>query len=264
MAAPPEEINLAPKSSEDEIDNDELTSLKGLTLNDAINNASGTTPKNIISSGSAHGGSSSNGTRNRSRTTSGDSFGTAAVTPAGSADTRRRITKLSKAREREKVPRLVEYFCVVSSTGGSGGDINNDTNGWSGARTSATAGSTRIVRTEPCNSNNNDAPADNSPKDNNNNTPPPPKLDGSEFQPQITARYPTQDHEENPLLSDSIIAFCFPSGKIPIITEENAAENDTNGGNQNLENCESNNGMPKVHYFVITGESGQKQQYYFA
>lgn len=198
-----------------------------------------------MTSGSAHG-SSSNGTLNRSRTKSGDSFGTAAA-PAGSADTRRRITKLSKAREREKVPRLVEYFCVVSSTGG-GGDSNNDSNGWSGARISDTAGSTRIVSTEPCDSNYNDAPADNSAAGNIK-----PKLDGSEFQPQITARYPTQDHEENPLLSDSIIAFCFPSGKIPIITEKN----DKNGGN-NLENCESNNGMPKVHYFVITGESGQK------
>jgi len=266
MAAPPEEINLAPKSSEDEVDNDELTSLKGLTLNnDDANNAARATQRqqsSDITSGSAHGSSSNGGTIiNRSRTNTGDSFGTVASTPAGSADTRRRITKLSKAREREKVPRLVEYFCVVSSSiAGGSGDSNCDSNGWSGARTSATAGSTRIVCTEPCDSNNNNdaSPSENShhAAENTNK----PKLDGSEFQPQITARYPTQDHEENPLLSDSIIAFCFPSGKIPIITEKNnnsSAENNTNGGN-NLEHCESNNGMPKVHFFVITGESGQK------
>ena len=52
-------------------------------------------------------------TINRSRTESNTSLNNS--NPGGSADTRRRITKLSKAREREKVPRLVEYFVVVSS-----------------------------------------------------------------------------------------------------------------------------------------------------
>mmetsp|Transcript_25913 Transcript_25913/g.51978 ORF Transcript_25913/g.51978 Transcript_25913/m.51978 type:complete len:1413 (+) Transcript_25913:53-4291(+) len=264
MAAPPEEINLAPKSSEDEIDNDEITSLKGLTLNDtpAIQRQTSLSPTNINGS-SAHSGS--NGTNNhnsnnRSRNNTGDSFGnTNGGTPAGSADTRRRITKLSKAREREKVPRLVEYFCVVSSTGGD--DTNKHGNsGWSGARASATAGSIRVVHTEPCNATTSaggkNEPTENSPAAVGST---PPKLDGSEFQPQITARYPTQNHEENPLLSDSIIAFCFPSGKIPIINvAENSADGNNNGNNNNnMEECE-NNGMPKVHYFVITGESGQK------
>ena len=31
-----------------------------------------------------------------------------------------------------------------------------------------------------------------------------PKVDGSEFQPQVTARYPLADHEENPLLTESV------------------------------------------------------------
>ena len=57
---------------------------------------------------------------NRSRTESNTSLnnttqGGGSSNPGGSADTRRRITKLSKVREREKVPRLVEYFVVVSS-----------------------------------------------------------------------------------------------------------------------------------------------------
>ena len=84
-----------------------------------------------------NGGASSPIPINRSRTTSNDGLTTISSTinrsrtesntslnnsnqggssnPGGSADTRRRITKLSKVREREKVPRLVEYFVVVSS-----------------------------------------------------------------------------------------------------------------------------------------------------
>ena len=37
------------------------------------------------------------------------------INPRKSADTRRRINKLSKARECEKAPCLGEYFCVASS-----------------------------------------------------------------------------------------------------------------------------------------------------
>jgi len=68
-------------------------------------------------------------TINRSRTESNTSLNNSG-NPGGSADTRRRITKLSKVREREKVPRLVEYFVVVSSIPV---DNNNTDNGGSGS-----------------------------------------------------------------------------------------------------------------------------------
>ena len=187
----------------------------------------------------------------------------------GSADTRRRITKLSKAREREKVPRLVEYFCVVSSSSTTvDGGTNNNNNGeggsgWTGVKVSLKKDRVEVVNVEPCDVvNNNSNESNDSNNDNNNNdetraqSATKPKLDGSEFQPKITARYPTLDHEENPLLSDSIIAFCFPSGKIPIISQS-CTFND--GEEEHLSyGEEEENGMPKVHYFVTTGESGQK------
>jgi hypothetical protein len=58
----------------------------------------------------------------------------------------------------------------------------------------------------------------------------------------VTSRYPLQDHEENPFLAEGVTAFCFPSGKIPIYHHDDKTE-----GNR----------MPKVHYFVTTGERGQ-------
>ena len=60
-------------------------------------------------------------------------------------------------------------------------------------------------------------------------------LDGSEFTPQITSRYPLMDHPENPLPVEGITSFCYPSGTVPLLVEER---------------------MPKVHYFVTTGEKG--------
>ena len=44
------------------------------------------------------------------------------------------------------------------------------------------------------------------------------KLDGTEFIPKVTTRYPTKDYDENPLLVDSVTAFCYPSGKVPVGT----------------------------------------------
>ncbi|KAL7434989.1 hypothetical protein ACHAXM_004579 [Skeletonema potamos] len=284
---PPEEINLALKSSEDELDDhtnddedDEITSLKGLTLNDNILQRQGSLSPTAQLNGSSNSSNShhSNG-GNRSRMNSGDSssFGPPAV---GSADTRRRITKLSKAREREKVPRLVEYFCVVSTSSGCGvNDSSNNShggggggNGWTGVKASGSI--IQVLHAEPCNSVG--SSQKNNDDDNAAVTTTTPKLDGSEFQPQITARYPTQDHEENPLLPDSIIAFCFPSGKIPIIrcsankttsgygdgdnsnNNNNNSHDATTNKNDDVDEHDTNNGMPKVHYFVTTGESGQK------
>ena len=60
-------------------------------------------------------------------------------------------------------------------------------------------------------------------------------LDGSEFTPQITSRYPLTDHPENPLPVEGITSFCYPSGTVPLLNEER---------------------MPKAHYFVTTGEKG--------
>ena len=78
------------------------------------NGASSPIPRIRTSSSNDSGGLTTiNSGINRSRTESNTSLNNS--NPGGSADTRRRITKLSKVREREKVPRLVEYFVVVSS-----------------------------------------------------------------------------------------------------------------------------------------------------
>jgi hypothetical protein len=116
------------------------------------------------------------------------------------ANTRRRITKL-KERGRERT-RLVEYFCVVGSVAVGGG----------------------VVNVRPAYETHD---SDNSSKEV--------KLDGSEFAPQITSRYPLVDHAENPLPVEGITSFCYPSETIPLLYEER---------------------MPKAHYFVTTGEKG--------
>ena len=214
---------------------------------------------------------------NRSRTESSGSAINANVNasnPGGSADTHRRITKLSKAREREKVPRLVEYFCVVSSVpcgGNANGNVNvtNNNNGSGSGPARPSSGNLQMPSSPPRSKNvTRVEPMPMTPNNNNNNTSngtnnsgakgkgksasqqkQQPALDGSEFQPQITARYPLNNHEENPLLPESITAFCYPSGKIPLISSSSSNSNSNN---------ESNNTMPKAHYFVTTGESGQK------
>eukprot|EP00579_Thalassiosira_antarctica_P013794 CAMPEP_0201947094 /NCGR_PEP_ID=MMETSP0903-20130614/54759_1 /ASSEMBLY_ACC=CAM_ASM_000552 /TAXON_ID=420261 /ORGANISM="Thalassiosira antarctica, Strain CCMP982" /LENGTH=1385 /DNA_ID=CAMNT_0048490219 /DNA_START=26 /DNA_END=4183 /DNA_ORIENTATION=+ len=195
--------------------------------------------------------SNTSGSVGHSRTNSG-SIVNGSSNPGGSADTRRRITKLSKAREREKAPRLVEYFCVVSSVAINSGGVEVGSDGGGNDGYAENSGNVRppgspsrgksVTRVEPMPQ----TPGKELFHDNNNNAASKSAtatLDGSEFQPQITARYPLEDHEDNPLLPESITAFCFPSGKIPIIASEG---NDTA------------NNMPKVHYFVTTGESGQK------
>ena len=179
---------------------------------------------------------------NRSRTESGTSHSGAGGNPGGSADTRRRITKLSKARERAKVPRLVEYFCVVSSVpihniNDDDTDNNDDENNIIPQQPPPPLSPSRpkINKVTPLpqtpnpsqhnntdnneggyssNSNNNSSTTTATASNNNNTSSS--ALNGSEFTPKITARYPLTDHEENPLLNDSITAFCYPSGTIPI------------------------------------------------
>ena len=159
-------------------------------------------PTSATISGGAGGG----GGGNRSRAGSNTSSTIVSSNPGGSADTRRRITKLSKAREREKVPRLVEYFCVVSSVPQlSGGDGSGDSGGGGYYERSGNVGppprspprssSKSILRVEPITS---QTQQDDATKEMSIYKTP--KLDGSEFAPQITARYPLEDHEENPLL----------------------------------------------------------------
>lgn len=55
-----------------------------------------------------------------------------------------------------------------------------------------------------------------------------------DIQPVITARYPVQDHRDNPL-HENVTFFCHPSGGIRLCMEPN---------------------MPKVHFFVATGGHG--------
>ena len=181
---------------------------------------------------------------NRSRTESGTSHSGAGGNPGGSADTRRRITKLSKARERAKVPRLVEYFCVVSSVpihninGGDNDDADNSNNDnniipqqppppLSPSRPKINKVTPLPQTPNPSQHNNTNSNEGGNSSSNtnsstttttasNNKNTSSSALNGSEFTPKITARYPLTDHEENPLLNDSITAFCYPSGTIPI------------------------------------------------
>ncbi len=212
----------------------------------------------------------------RNRTRSNSSNNVIHNNPGGSADTRRRITKLSKAREREKVPRLVEYFCVVSSVplfkklgnsnnnntsaGGAGGNYNNGGNIRLPTSSPRAKNITKIspMPHTPYNEKGQDGKNVNAFHVSNTSaatTTTQALLDGSDFQPVITSRYPLVDHEENPLLPDSITAFCYPSGKIPIITTTSSS---SSNNNDNDDNHKDGNTMPKVHYFVTTGESGQK------
>lgn len=199
--------------------------------------------------GSAHSVSNSN----RGRTSSHGSVGVGVGVghhgrdPGGSADTRRRITKLSKARAREKVPRLVEYFCVVSSrpVGGAGAGAAGR---GEPAPDGAAAVSVAEVRPMPGEGHLDDAGSgDAGSGDADGSTGSPDdasvsaSVSASAFQPEITARYPLEDHEENPLLADSVTAFCFPSGAIPLVRRRPGVSAP----------------MPKVHYFVTTSEKGQ-------
>jgi uDENN domain len=44
-------------------------------------------------------------------------------------------------------------------------------------------------------------------------------IDDFDFQPKITARFPPQDHQENPL-HESVTFFCYPSGSIQLRMEK--------------------------------------------
>lgn len=56
------------------------------------------------------------------------------------------------------------------------------------------------------------------------------------FDPVISARYPKEDIDSNPL-HESVTSFCFPTGEIRLLSKAN---------------------MPKVHYFVTTGRRGKQ------
>lgn len=60
-------------------------------------------------------------------------------------------------------------------------------------------------------------------------------VDDFDFQPVVTARFPTEDHPGN-ALTESVTFFCHPSGGIQLRTQMT---------------------MPKVHYFVATGGNGK-------
>lgn len=60
--------------------------------------------------------------------------------------------------------------------------------------------------------------------------------DQYDFKPEITARYPLNDHAGNPL-HESLTFFCHSSGGIRLRTDPT---------------------MPKIHYFAATGGTGQK------
>lgn len=115
------------------------------------------------------------------------------------------LKTLNKQSER----RLVEYFIVVSSIRREknevGGNILKETNPNSNYVTALLA----------------------SQGEN--------QIEENIFEPMITARYPIEDHEGNPL-HESVTCFCHPTGSIQV----------------------SKASMPKVHYFVSTGGRGQQ------
>lgn len=57
------------------------------------------------------------------------------------------------------------------------------------------------------------------------------------FAPHITARYPLEDYDDNPL-NPMTIQFCFPSGDVLVPTKSYE--------------------MPKIHHFALTNERGRK------
>ena len=57
------------------------------------------------------------------------------------------------------------------------------------------------------------------------------------FQPQITARYPTEDYQDNPF-NPMILQFCYPTGDV--ITPSRSYQ------------------LPQVHHFVLTNDRGRK------
>ena len=179
------------------------------------NGASSPVPRIRTSSSNDSGGLT---TINRSRTESNTSLNNS--NPGGSADTRRRITKLSKVREREKVPRLVEYFVVVSSIPVDNNDNENDNNEQQFSGMPPTSPKrknvTKVIPTQLSPRTSETSPSKNPSNNSSSNTEV--KLDGTEFIPKVTTRYPTKDYDDNPLLVDSVTAFCYPSGKVPVGT----------------------------------------------
>ena len=148
----------------------------------------------------------------------------------GGADTRRRVTKLSKARESvADVSRLVDYFCVVSSVAAVG-----------------------LASEEEMGKNSNSSRCNDKTKKNDNNkasstTSSTAIIDGSEFIPRITSRYPTTDYDGHALNYEGTVAFCYPSGRLPVfVTEQrtpppSSYDNDGSGGGaSNLYDDEGN------------------------
>mmetsp|Transcript_26779 Transcript_26779/g.37761 ORF Transcript_26779/g.37761 Transcript_26779/m.37761 type:complete len:1407 (+) Transcript_26779:119-4339(+) len=130
-------------------------------------------------------------------------------------------TEVSKTEATKMERRLVEYFVVVSSVA-----RNNDSNISTIEEEEEKGANADAAVPPPSNANNNRYDDDDE------------FVDDYDFQPVITARYPLEDHEGNPL-HENVTFFCHPSGGIRLRTEQT---------------------MPKVHYFVATGGYG-KQMY---
>ena len=69
----------------------------------------------------------------------------------------------------------------------------------------------------------------------------------NEFKPQITARFPFQDHEDNPLV-ENISLFCHPSGSINLKQQDPMPKVSTHAT------------LPFLHYFK-TRKSNSSNQY---
>jgi hypothetical protein len=98
--------------------------------------------------------------------------------------------------------RLVEYFVVVSSIPSNKSNIvvmddNNSSDGHSNSGSSSSSSS-------------------RSSADASSNTIEKIAQRELNFEAVITSRYPTKDHEKNPLLHEGVISFCHPSEEIEL------------------------------------------------
>ena len=163
---------------------------------------------------------------------------------------RRKAPISDTLNESTAVQRLVEYFCVVSSqprwklkddikaSGGSETqqpdvDVNNSGRNllciWNDSNTA-----TQVESRQPDGS----ASPLQQPYPDSGNIHMPEQLEQLHtFKPVVTARYPLEDHKDNPL-NPMILHFCYPTGDVIVPVEQYE--------------------MPRVHHFVLTLGCGRK------
>eukprot|EP00547_Thalassionema_nitzschioides_P001189 CAMPEP_0194213988 /NCGR_PEP_ID=MMETSP0156-20130528/14968_1 /TAXON_ID=33649 /ORGANISM="Thalassionema nitzschioides, Strain L26-B" /LENGTH=1426 /DNA_ID=CAMNT_0038942151 /DNA_START=27 /DNA_END=4304 /DNA_ORIENTATION=- len=148
------------------------------------------------------------------------------TSPEAPTPEKKKVTKLETTNTKDAGKRrLVEYFIVVSSKPDTANANNNADENSDSATNEQQQG---FIQEAASFEGSRDELVDAEEEDV--------YIDDFNFKPTITARFPIKDHAENPL-HESVTFFCHPSGNIQLRTELS---------------------MPKVHFFVATGGSGQK------